>query len=260
MKKTLLLSLLCLGFVVAPLSVVRAQDAAPVDNTELADNPSGAQPAAKKKDSTSLVAVMFGSGPIGVILWIALIGSGIAAIYFICDCLILYKAEKMIPQTLVDKVSEALNEGDVQKAIMACESEPGPLANILSAAFSHVTEGYDVIKEAIDAAADIENERVAQRINWISVCGNISPSLGLLGTVQGMIMAFEGLATGSPDVAALALAISQALWTTAGGLIVSIPSVTMFFVVRNNANRLVLRMQALTFELVKNLRNVEVEE
>ena len=185
---------------------------------------------------------------------------GSISIYFIFDCSILFKADKMIPKTLVDKVSAAMAEGDVLKALKACESEPGPLANILSSAFSHVEEGFDVIQEAIQAAADIETERVMQRINWISVCGNIAPSLGLLGTVQGMIMAFEGLATGSPDVGALALAISQALWTTAGGLVVSIPSVTVFYAVRNSANRLILRMQALTFELVKDLRHVEVVE
>jgi biopolymer transport protein ExbB len=82
--------------------------------------------------------------------------------------------------------------------------------------------------------------------------------LGLLGTVQGMIMAFQTLATGAPDVGALALAISQALWTTAGGLTVAIPAITFYYSIRNNANRLILRMQAMTMELIKDLRNVEV--
>ena len=89
-----------------------------------------------------------------------------ASIYFVFDCSILFKADKMIPKSLVDKVSAAMAEGDVLKALKACESEPGPLANILSSAFSHVEEGFDVIQEAISAAADIETERVMQRINW----------------------------------------------------------------------------------------------
>lgn len=277
MKTMIKAAMLTAGLLVASAGSLVAQDApavpdfaapaaaeaaapAPAQDTELAANPDQSQPAAKKKDSTSFWAVVTGSGGLGVILWIALFASGVASIYFIFDCSILFKADKMIPQSLVDKVSAAMSEGDVLKALKACESEPGPLANILSSAFSHVEEGFDVIQEAISAAADIETERVMQRINWISVCGNIAPSLGLLGTVQGMIMAFEGLASGSPDVSALALAISQALWTTAGGLVVSIPSVTVFYAVRNSANRLILRMQALTFELVKDLRHVEVVE
>ena len=275
MKTMLKAAMLTAGLFVASAGALVAQDApavpdfaapaaapaAPaVQSTELAANPDQSQPAATKKSSTGFWAVVTGSGGLGVILWLCLFGAGVASIYFVFDCSILFKADKMIPKSLVDKVSAAMAEGDVLKALKACESEPGPLANILSSAFSHVEEGFDVIQEAISAAADIETERVMQRINWISVCGNIAPSLGLLGTVQGMIMAFEGLATGSPDVGALALAISQALWTTAGGLVVSIPSVTVFYAVRNSANRLILRMQALTFELVKDLRHVEVVE
>lgn len=238
-----------------------AAAATPTDaDTKLEANPDGGENSTKSKSSTSLMAVVMGSGGLGTILWIALFGSGIAAIYFIVDCAVLMKAEKMIPATLVTKVRAAMDEGDVLKALKVCEQEPGPLANILSAGFQHVEEGFDVIQEAINTAADIENERLSQRINWISVCGNISPSLGLLGTVQGMIMAFEGLATGAPDVGALALAISQALWTTAGGLVVSIPSVCGYYIIRNNVARLVLKMSALTFELIKDLRHVEVVE
>ena len=149
-------------------------------------------------------------------------------------------------------------EDDVMKALHACETEPGPMANILSAGFSHVEEGFDVIQESIGAAADLETERIMQKLTWISVCANLSPMLGLLGTVQGMIMAFKTLATGAPDVGALALAISQALWTTAAGLIVAIPAITFYYSIRNNATKLVLRMEAMTMELIKDLRNVEV--
>ena len=144
------------------------------------------------------------------------------------------------------------------KALQACESEPGPLANILTAGFSHVEEGFDIIQESIGAAADLETERLMQRLTWISVCSNLAPMLGLLGTVQGMIMCFSTLATGAPDVGALAMNISQALWTTAAGLAIAIPSITFYYSIRNNANRLILRMQAMTMELIKDLRNVEV--
>lgn len=280
MKNMFKISMMSLGIIAATLGGAFAQEEAPAvpdfaaeaapaaevaagptdADTKLEESTDGKKGASKSKDSTSLIAVIFGSGWLGVVLWGALFGSGIAAIYFIVDCAILMKPEKMIPASLVDIVSAAMAEGDVLKALKACESEPGPLANILSAGFQHVEEGFEVIQEAINTAADIENERLSQRINWISVCGNISPSLGLLGTVQGMIMAFEGLATGSPDVGALALAISQALWTTAGGLVVSIPSVCGYYIIRNNAARLVLRMSALTFELIKDLRHVEVVE
>jgi biopolymer transport protein ExbB len=193
-----------------------------------------------------------------VILWLALFSCGVAAIYFSVDCSILIRPQKIMPESLISNVKAAMAEGDVMKALKSCEVEPGPMANILSAGFSHVEEGFEVIQESIAAAADLETERLMQRLTWISVCSNLAPMLGLLGTVQGMIMAFETLATGAPDVGALALAISQALWTTAAGLAVAIPAITVYYSIRNNANRLILRMQAMTVELIKDLRNVEV--
>jgi biopolymer transport protein ExbB len=187
-----------------------------------------------------------------------LFGSGAAAIYFVVDCSILIKPDRIMPQALVDGVTQSMQEGDVMKALQACEKEPGPLANILTAGFSHVEEGFDVIQEAITTAADLETEKMQQRLTWISVMSNIAPMLGLLGTVQGMIMAFKQISTGAPDVGLLALAIAQALWTTAAGLCVAVPAVTAYYVLRNKANTSILKMEALTMEMIKDLRNVEV--
>ena len=237
----------------AEKAAVAASSEAKVEQTE------EAKKAAKPKD-TGFLSVITGSGWLGVVIWLALFGCGAAAIYFIVDSFILVKPQKIMPPTLINNVKAGMAEGDVMKALKACENEPGPMANILSAGFSHVEEGFDVIQEAIGAAADLETERIMQHLNWISVCSNLSPMLGLLGTVQGMIMCFKTLATGAPDVGALALAISQALWTTAGGLTIAIPSITFYYSIRNNANRLILRMQAMTMELIKDLRNVEVVE
>jgi len=257
MKRLVMMSILMMGMMVAG-STVYAQAAA-TDATPAAKIEESADAKqAPKKNNTGLWAVIIGSGWVGVVLWLGLFGSGVAAIYFAVDCSILIRPQKIMPQALITNVKAAMAEGDVMKALRSCEVEPGPMANILSAGFSHVEEGFEVIQESIAAAADLETERLMQRLTWISVCSNLSPMLGLLGTVQGMIMCFDTLATGSPDVGALALAISQALWTTAAGLAVAIPAITIYYSIRNNANRLILRMQAMTVELIKDLRNVEI--
>ena len=266
MQKSVMAAIVMLGLVAAPVAatVAAAQDAAPAAQQqgggELVDASGKAVDGEQKKSgSGGFMDVVFGSGVLGVILWAALFGDGAAAIYFAVDCWVLIKPNKIMPQTLIAKVQGAMAEGDVMKALNACKDEPSPMANILAAAFQHVEEGFDVIQEAVNAAADLETERIMQRLTWISVCSNLAPSLGLLGTVQGMILCFATLASGVPDIGALAGNISQALWTTAGGLVVSIPSLTLFYSIRNNANRLILRMTALTMELIKPLRNVEVE-
>lgn len=265
MRKSVVAAMMLLGLVVAPVaaSVSLADDPAPAaeaaGDAGLTDTKSGGEVKEEKKAQGGFIGVVFGSGVLGVILWAALFLDGAAAIYFIVDCWVLIKPQKLMPQSLINNVQGAVAEGDVMKAIKACETEPSPMANVLAAAFQHVEDGYDVIQESVNAAADLEIERIMQRLTWISVCSNLAPSLGLLGTVQGMIMCFATLASGAPDIGALAGNISQALWTTAGGLVVSIPALTFFYSIRNNANRLILRMTALTMELIKPLRNVEVE-
>jgi len=258
MKRVILSAVVFVGLMLGSVPAM-AQDAAPVaapagEGVLAAEG--GA--AGAKQDKAGFWAVIVGSGWLGMVLWVALLGCGGTAVYFIVDCTVLIRPQKVMPETLINHVKEGMSEGDVMKALQACESEPGPLANILTAGFSHVEEGFDIIQESIGAAADLETERLMQRLTWISVCSNLSPMLGLLGTVQGMIMCFSTLATGAPDIGALAMNISQALWTTAAGLAIAIPSITFYYSIRNNANRLILRMQAMTMELIKDLRNVEV--
>ena len=266
MQKTVMAAIMMLGLVVAPVtaSVAMAQDAAPAAQQQGGGDLVGADgkavnPEESKKSSGGFFDIVFGSGIVGTILWFALFGDGAMAIYFAVDCFVLIKPQKLMPASLISNVQSAMAEGDVMKALKACENEPSAMSNILSTAFQHVEDGYDVIQEAVNGAADLETERLMQRLTWISVCSNLGPSLGLLGTVQGMILTFQALASGGAgDASMLANSIGQALWTTAGGLIVSSPTITLFYSLRNKANRLIMRMTALTMELLKGLRNVEV--
>jgi biopolymer transport protein ExbB len=209
---------------------------------------------------SQFIAVVFKSGTMSFILWLAIFAAGGAGVYFATDCAITVRPTRILPQKLIDNVTQAMVEGDVLKALKACDEEPGSLANVLSAGFSHVEEGFDVIQDAISTAADLETEKLMQKLTWLSVCANLSPMLGLLGTVQGMIMAFATLASGAPDIGMLALTIAQALYTTAAGLVIAIPCVGTYYYFRNTANRIVLRMEALTMEMIKDLRHVEVVE
>lgn len=259
--------ILCIGLLVVGLGLLASQvygqgaaaPAAPAG--AVADGDAGGSTTTAKPQmsaSSQFYQVIFGSGAMGVILWLFLFASGGFAVYFCVDASILIQPKRIMPQTLVDTVTQAMAEGDVMKALQACEKDPGPLANILTAGFSHVEEGFEVIQESITTAADLETEKINQTLTWISVMSNIAPMLGLLGTVQGMIMAFNTIAMGAPDVSMLALAIGQALWTTAAGLCVAVPAVTMHYVLKNKANTLILKMEALTMEMIKDLRNVEV--
>lgn len=268
MQKSVMAAMMMLGLVVAPVAagVAMAQDAAPAAQKQqqgggdlVGADGKAVDPNQQQKSGGGFFDIVFGSGVVGAILWCALFADGAMAIYFAVDCFVLIKPQKLMPTSLITNVQSAMAEGDVMKALKVCENEPSAMSNILSTAFQHVEDGYDVIQEAVNGAADLETERLTQRLTWISVCSNLGPSLGLLGTVQGMILTFEALAQGGAgDASMLANSIGQALWTTAAGLCVSIPSITIYYSLRNKATRLIMRMTALTMELLKGLRNVEV--
>lgn len=268
MQKSVMAAMMMLGLVVAPVAagVAMAQDAAPATQKQqqgsgdlVGADGKAVDPSQQQKSGGGFFDIVFGSGVVGAILWFALFADGAMAIYFAVDCFVLIKPQKLMPTSLITNVQSAMVEGDVMKALKVCENEPSAMSNILSTAFQHVEDGYDVIQEAVNGAADLETERLTQRLTWISVCSNLGPSLGLLGTVQGMILTFEALAQGGAgDASMLANSIGQALWTTAAGLCVSIPSITIYYSLRNKATRLIMRMTALTMELLKGLRNVEV--
>lgn len=238
-----------------------AAPAAPAAGLQLDDAAAAAAAKESKGSPMSFINVVLSSGFMGVILWLALGACSVAGFALIVDSFITVREKKIAPESLVGKAREAIEQGDVMKALKECEEQPGPLANILSAGFSNVQEGFDAVQEAIGVAADLESEKLVQRVTYLNVVANLAPMLGLLGTVQGMIFAFANLATtqaGAAQQQMLAVNIAQALYTTAGGLIAAIPALGFFFYFRNKSTRIILGMEILTTDLVKSLRNVEV--
>ncbi len=210
--------------------------------------------------SVSFFDIIITSGPIGIFIWIMLFATSAATLGLIIDALITIRAQKIMPPELINAVRSSLDEGDLGAALEACETTPGALANILTAGFNNVSEGFDVINDSVSTAAEIETEKLMQRVNYLNLCGAIAPMLGLMGTVTGMVDAFKNLGsmTGSAKQQALAVNISQALYTTAVGLLVAIPAILGFTFIRNNASRIILSMESLTYDLIKVLRGAEV--
>jgi len=198
-----------------------------------------------------------------VLIWLLLFSCSIIAVALIVDSAINIRDKKISPDALVSGVREAMEQGDVLKAMKRCEESPGPMANILNAGFSNVKEGFEVIQDSVSVAADLESEKLMQKVTYLSVISNTTPMLGLIGTVQGMIYAFFNLGTtqaGAAQQAMLAVNISHGLWATAVGLTVAVITTIFFYIFKNRAMRIILTMEAMTLDLIKALRNVEVVE
>ena len=207
-------------------------------------------------EGSGFLDVVRGGGFFGVILWLGLAGLSLATTSLVFDSFLSIRISKIIPQSLTSLVQEALEEGAIEKAVQRCKDLPGAYANILMAGLENFEEGAETAQEAVAIRVDMESERLLQRVNYLNVVGNLAPMLGLLGTVQGMILAFATLGTtsGAAKNALLAVNISQALYTTAAGLLIAVPSLGFYFFFRNRATKIILMMESLTLEVMKKLK------
>lgn len=216
---------------------------------------------AAPEEVSGFLDVVKGGGGFGIFLWLGLAALSMATCTLIVDSIINIRASRIIPKTLISLVREAIDDGSLKKAAQRCKDVPGPYSNILLAGFENVEDGFETAQDAIGIAADMESEKMLQRVNYLNVVGNLAPMLGLLGTVQGMILAFATLGTtsGAAKNALLAVNISQALYTTAAGLVIAVPAIGSYFFFRNRAAKVILTMESLTMEVMKGLKNQKTE-
>jgi len=155
-------------------------------------------------------------------------------------------------------IKSALEEGGIEAAKEVCENTRGPVASIFHAGLSRASRGLEHVEKAIVNAGTIEMAFLERGLVWLSLFATIAPMLGFLGTVYGMVKAFQDIAEAN-DIAPSIVAdgISIALLTTLFGLIVGIiiQILQNFFVTR--IDKLVIDMEESSVELVDSLIAIE---
>ncbi|MFH0924357.1 MAG: MotA/TolQ/ExbB proton channel family protein [bacterium] len=162
--------------------------------------------------------------------------------------------EKIHPEEFVAKVKKLLTRDKIDEAVSLCNTNNSPIAKILEAGIFRRHKNRDKIKEAIEHAGRQEANKLQRYLPALSIISSIAPSLGLLGTVFGMIKAFEVIYTvGIGEPAALSKGISEALITTAAGLLVAIPTVVIYGYFYKKSNNYILEMEDTSMELLDML-------
>lgn len=124
---------------------------------------------------------------------------------------------------LVKKVDEALNNGGVDAAKEICRNTRGPVASIFYQGLSRMDQGLDVVEKSITSYGSVQMGQLESGLTWIALFIALAPMLGFLGTVVGMVGAFDAIeAAGDISPTVVAGGIKVALITTIGGLIVAI--------------------------------------
>jgi biopolymer transport protein ExbB len=123
----------------------------------------------------------------------------------------------------------------------------------------HLQNGYGKAAEAMGQVGEDENLRLEHRLSYLSLVGSIAPMVGLLGTVDGMVQSFLEIAASDtqPKPSKLAEGISTALITTLVGLIIAIPAIIAFNLLKNHLTRLVMETSQTCTNLMSQFETVE---
>ncbi|NQT13946.1 MAG: MotA/TolQ/ExbB proton channel family protein [Planctomycetes bacterium] len=154
------------------------------------------------------------------------------------------RRESVIPAGLVEGFEAQLNEKKYQDAYELAKADESFLGQVLSAGLAKLSSGYQPAIEAMQEVGEEENMKLEHRLSYMALIGTISPMVGLLGTVQGMISSFSVIANSptTPKPSQLAEGISTALFTTLVGLFIAIPAIAIYNILRNRVARLVLEV------------------
>ena len=163
---------------------------------------------------------------------------------------------KIAPQHLLATVWRDLKQGELSAQKLKSLRDGSPLGAILSAGLANRGQGRDVMKESIQEAASHVVHDLEKYLNTLGTVAAIAPLLGLLGTVVGMIDVFNQITSvGTGDANALAGGISEALITTAAGLIVAIPALVMHRYFTGMIDTIVVELEREAIKLVDALHS-----
>lgn len=238
-------ALLCITLIAATATL--AQDAAP------------AAPApAPASNGTASWASMFlmSDDIIGLaIIWTLLAMSAISVGYSI-KLLAQYRKSMLMPEDTRAEIDKLISQKKYRDAIEYAQADTSYLGKLTSSALNEAANGYGAMERAIEEASDAETTRYLRPVEYLNVLGNIAPMLGLFGTVYGMIVAFQKLvdAGGNPNPADLAAGISTALVTTFWGLVVAIPALAAYALVRNKIDALTSEGMVVAEELISHFK------
>ena len=158
-------------------------------------------------------------------------GAGFMALVLICLILgVAISIERILylnlattnTKKLLENIEAALDKGDEEAAKEICRNTPGPVASIFYQGLTRLSDGPEMVEKTVASYGSVQMGLLEKGLTWVSLCIGLAPSLGFLGTVVGMIQAFDDIAVaGEMSPTVVAGGIKVALLTTVGGLIVA---------------------------------------
>lgn len=212
-----------------------AEEAAASAPVETAPETVDSQPVAAEESAPSDKKTFFAMIRAGGLIGYLIILLSLVSVAFMIEHGLTIRQKVLMPPGLAEDVLKLLSQGQLGAALKRCQDDPSLLAQMLRAGMMEYQFGWAAVEKGTEEATAEQASKLYRKIEYLNVIGNIAPMLGLLGTVVGMIFAFQNLAEsdGYSRASDLAEGIYLALITTVEGLLVAIPSLAAYSIFSN---------------------------
>lgn len=185
-------------------------------------------------------------------LMIPIVACSVVSLAIICERFWALRASKILPDQLVPSIWNLHQKGVLDSRSIQSLSVSSPLGRVLAAGLTNRCHGREIMKESVEETGRQVVHELERFLNTLGTIASITPLLGLLGTVIGMIKVFAAImSSGVGDPTVLAGGISEALITTAAGLSVAIPTLMFYRYFRGVVDGLVVRMEDEAVKLIE---------
>lgn len=195
----------------------------------------------------------------GGVIMVIILGISFVGLMIIIERLIYFRRIRVDEAKMLNRIKITLEKGHFDEALSICENNPSPFTNLMRVGIENRRFERPAIKELILEAANQEVPKLERFLSALGTIAHVAPLLGLLGTVTGNIEAFGVLgsfgAVGDPSL--LAKGISEALLTTAAGIIVSIPALGFYNYLVSKVNHMIIQMENRVNEMLLILRGAQ---
>ncbi|RKX34141.1 MAG: MotA/TolQ/ExbB proton channel family protein [Verrucomicrobia bacterium] len=190
----------------------------------------------------------------GWIMWPIMVCSIVAAVLFFERVFHLHRAQ-IKPDDFLSGIYTIVNRGNTAEAVSICDQTPGPVAHMVRTALLHSDEVPENLKQTINKAGLGEVPRLEKNLGGLLTIAQLTPLLGLMGTVIGLIRIFMAMEQSAPlaEIGDLSAGIWQALTTTAVGIGVSIPAFAAYNFLLSRVENITLNMEYAAEEIYRFL-------
>ena len=208
----------------------------------------------------SIIDTIRHGGVLIMLIWVCIVGTSVVMVTFVIQLFIQVRRQNLAPKPLIAALDASLRAGNFQEAWETCQANKKTyVAGVLGGALERIGRGKDATENSLIELGIRESQVYKTRNSYLSVIGVISPMIGLLGTVIGMIGAFAVLGqSGVSDPRALAARIGEVLLATASGLFIAIPAFIFYYFFRNRVSDAVVYADSELNHLVEDIPFDEV--